>query len=66
MKDCVGTWDDPAAGPCSVAPGEGVIPIDAVFDACPRALLAVELGQLAPDADERALVGPYVDYLRAR
>ena len=66
VKDCVGAWNDPAAGPCSVAPGEGVIPIDAVLDACPRALLAVELGQLAPDADERALVGQYVDYLRAR
>jgi len=66
VKDCAGTWDDPAAGPLSLPPGEGVIPIEAVLDACPRALLAIELGQLAPDADERLLVGQYVDYLRSR
>ncbi|MEO5633348.1 sugar phosphate isomerase/epimerase [Gaiella sp.] len=66
VKNCAGTWDDPAAGPLTLAPGEGVIPMDAVLDACPRALLAVELGQLAPDADERVLVRQYVDYLRSR
>lgn len=66
VKDCAGTWEDLAAGPLSLALGEGVIPIDAVLDACPHALLAVELGQLGPDADERLLVGQYVDYLRSR
>ena len=66
LKDCAGTWDDPAAGPLSVPAGEGVIPMEAVLDACPRALFAIELGQLGPDADERLLVGQYVDYLRSR
>ena len=46
--------------------GEGVIPVDEVLDACPDALACIELGQLSPDADERALVGTYVEYLRAR
>ena len=66
LKDCVATWDDPVAGPISVAPGDGVIPLEAVLAACPRALVSVELGQLAPDADERLLVRAYVEYLRAR
>ena len=66
LKDCVGSWDDPVAGPVSVPLGEGVIPIDAVLDACPGALVCIELGQLPPDAAERALVGTYVEYLRAR
>jgi sugar phosphate isomerase/epimerase len=66
LKDCVATWDDPAAGPVSVAPGEGVIPLEAVLAACPRALACIELGQLGADADERLLVGAYVEYLRAR
>ena len=56
----------PGAGPVSVPPGEGVIPIDDVLDACPDALVCVELGQLAPHARERALVGTYVEYLRGR
>jgi sugar phosphate isomerase/epimerase len=66
LKDCVATWDDPAVGPVSVAPGEGVIPLEAVLASCAQALVCVELGQLAPDADERLLVGAYVEYLRAR
>ena len=66
LKDCAGTWDDPAAGPISVPPGEGVIPVDAVLDACPDALVCVELGQLSPLAHERALVGTYVEYVRHR
>jgi len=66
LKDCVGSWDDPATGPVSVPPGEGVIPLGAVLDACPRALVCVELGQLPPPADERLLVGAYVEYLRSR
>ena len=43
-----------------------MIPLDDVLDACPRALVCVELGQLARDAAERSLVGAYVEYLRAR
>lgn len=66
VKDCGGSWDDPAAGPISVAPGEGVIPLDVVLDACPRALACIELGQLPALADERLLVGAYADYLRSR
>jgi sugar phosphate isomerase/epimerase len=66
LKDCAGTWDDPTAGPVSVPLGEGVIPIDAVLDACPGALACVELGQLGPAARERALVGSYVEFLRSR
>ena len=66
LKDCAGVWDDPATGPVSVPLGEGVIPIEAVLDACPHALVCIELGQLTPTAGERALVGTYVEYLRAR
>jgi sugar phosphate isomerase/epimerase len=66
LKDCAGVWDDPATGPVSVPLGEGVIPIEAVLDACPHALVCIELGQLTPSAGERALVGTYVEYLRAR
>ena len=66
LKDCVGTWENGAAGPISVMPGEGVIPLEAALDACPDAIACVELGHLGPDADEIALVGAYVAYLRAR
>jgi 3-oxoisoapionate decarboxylase len=66
VKDCVGSWDDPAAGPISVAPGEGVIPLDAILDTCPKALACIELGQLPAMADERVLVGSYIEYLRSR
>lgn len=66
VKDCAGSWDDPVAGPISVPPGDGVIPLDAVLDACPRALACIELGQLPVTADERLLVGAYAEYLRPR
>ncbi len=66
VKDCAAGWEDAVAGPVSVAPGEGVIPIDAVLAACPGALACVELGQLPEGADEHLLVGAYVEYLRAR
>ena len=66
LKDCLGSWDDPVAGPVSVPLGEGVIPVDEVLDACPDALACIELGQLSPSATERALVGTYVEYLRSR
>ena len=38
----------PSPGPVSVPLGEGVIPIEAVLDACPHALACIELGQLGP------------------
>jgi 3-oxoisoapionate decarboxylase len=66
VKDCAGDWDDPAAGPSSVAPGTGVVPLDDVLAACPEALACAELGQLAPGADELALVAATVDYIRSR
>jgi sugar phosphate isomerase/epimerase len=66
VKDCDGAWDDPAAGPESVPPGEGVIPLDAVLRACGDALACVELGQLPPRADELGLVATTVEYIRAR
>ena len=44
-------WDDPVTGPLSVPLGEGVIPVDEVLDACPDALVCIELGQLSPDAE---------------
>lgn len=66
LKDCAGTWDDPAVGPVSVPPGKGVIPLDAVLDTCPDALACVELGQLSPESHERALVGSYIEYVRRR
>ena len=53
-------------GPVSVPLGEGVIPVDEVLDACPDALVCIELGQLPPAVGERTLVGTYVEYLRAR
>jgi sugar phosphate isomerase/epimerase len=65
VKDCAGLWGDQATGPVSVPPGEGVIPIDDVLEACPRALACVELGQLPPEADELSLVAAYVAYLRS-
>jgi sugar phosphate isomerase/epimerase len=66
LKDCLGTWDDSIRGPVSVPLGEGVVPVDEVLDACPHALACIELGQLEPDAAERALVGTYAAYLRGR
>lgn len=66
LKDCLGSWEDPVAGPVSVPLGEGVIPIREVLDACPDALACIELGQLPPAVGERTLVGTYVEYLRSR
>ena len=66
LKDCLGSWEDPVAGPVSVPLGEGVIPVREVLDACPDALACIELGQLPPAVEERALVGTYVEYLRSR
>jgi sugar phosphate isomerase/epimerase len=66
LKDCAGGGYDPLAGPVSVPLGEGVVPIEAVLEACPHAVVCIELGQLARSAEERALVGSYVEYLGSR
>jgi sugar phosphate isomerase/epimerase len=66
VKDCAGSWDDAAAGPLSVPPGEGVIPLDEVLDICPEALACVEVGHLPPQGDEFALVAATVQYIRSR
>lgn len=66
LKDCVGTSDDATAGPVSVPPGEGVIPLESVLAACPKAFACIELGQLPALADERVLVASYTEYLRSR
>jgi sugar phosphate isomerase/epimerase len=66
IKDCDAGWDDPVGGPVSVAPGTGVIPLDAVLEACPDTLACAELGQLPPGADELLLVAATIDYLRSR
>ena len=60
---------DPVAGPRSVPYGEGVVPLGEVLsDARARpastGLVCVELGQLAPGADELALVEASVAWLR--
>ncbi len=57
---------DPVAGPRSVPYGEGVVPVGAVLDALSSrdALVCVELGQLADDDDELALVEHGVAWLR--
>jgi len=60
---------DERAGPRSVPYGEGVVPVREVLDLLDRhgfdGLVCVELGQLAPGADECALVERSVDWLRS-
>jgi 3-oxoisoapionate decarboxylase len=57
---------DPIAGPRSVPYGEGVVPVRDVLDALAAdTLVCVELGQLAPGADELELVEHSVEWLRA-
>ena len=59
---------DPAAGPCSLPYGEGVIPVRAVLEALGAAdfggLICVELGQLSAGTDELELVEACVGWLR--
>ena len=66
VKDCAPTWEDAVAGPVSIAPGQGVIPLDDVLASCPDALACAEVGQLPHGVDELALVAATVDYIRAR
>lgn len=59
------------SGPCSVPYGDGVVPIERVLDvlAAPIAVgapVCVELGQLPRGADERAMVGASLAWLRGR
>jgi sugar phosphate isomerase/epimerase len=58
---------DAVAGPRSVPYGTGVVPVEAVLDALGRfdGFVCVELGQLGPGDDERALVAASVAWLRA-
>jgi sugar phosphate isomerase/epimerase len=61
---------DPVAGPRSVRYGTGVVPLDAVLDVLQAAgfdgLACVEVAQLGPGDDERALVADSVAWLRRR
>jgi sugar phosphate isomerase/epimerase len=72
LKDCepLDRVADPVAGPRSVAFGEGVIPLESVLHELDGAgfdgLVCVELGQLGPGDDERALVAACVDWLGER
>lgn len=71
LKDVAapGPGTDPVAGPVSVPYGEGVVPIGELLGTLQRAgfdgLACVEVGQLAPGADELALVETCVARLRA-
>jgi sugar phosphate isomerase/epimerase len=58
---------DPVAGPRSVPYGTGAVPVETVLDALGgfEGLVCVELGQLGPGDDERALVAESVAWLRA-
>jgi sugar phosphate isomerase/epimerase len=72
LKDCesLDAVTDPVAGPRSVPYGTGVVPVAAVLDVLEGAgfagLVCVEIAQLGPGADERALVADGVRWLRAR
>jgi sugar phosphate isomerase/epimerase len=70
LKDVEPTAEDPIAGPRSVAYGTGAMPLVPLLDLLSQrgfaGLLCVEIGQLAPGADERVLVSDSVDWLRAR
>ncbi len=61
---------DPVAGPRSVRYGTGVVPIDGVLEVLAAAgydgLVCVEIAQLGPGDDERALVADSVAWLRDR
>lgn len=59
------------SGPCSVPFGSGVVDLHGVLDALDTAISAgaavcIELGQLAPDADEDAMIRSGLDWLRER
>lgn len=62
---------DPVAGPCTVPYGTGVVGIARTLDALAAPIAAgvpvcVEIGQVAPDADELALVEHGVRWLQTR
>jgi sugar phosphate isomerase/epimerase len=60
---------DPVAGPRSVPYGEGIIPVEAVLSTLAGAgfdgLVCVEIAQLGPGVDERALAADCVRRLRS-
>src|SRR5262249_52831877 len=61
---------DPVAGPRSVPYGKGIIPVEAVLSTLAGAgfdgLVCVEIAQLGPGVDGRALAAECVRWLRAR
>jgi sugar phosphate isomerase/epimerase len=61
---------DPVAGPRSLPYGSGVVPLDEVLDVLEAGgfddLVCVEIAQLEPGADERALAAVCVGWLRTR
>jgi sugar phosphate isomerase/epimerase len=68
LKDCepLDPDADPVAGPRSVPYGTGVVPLEAILRLIPaEALVCIEIAQLGPGADERALVADSVGWLRA-
>jgi sugar phosphate isomerase/epimerase len=70
LKDVEPTADDEIAGPRSVPYGTGAVPLVALLDLLEErrfgGLICVELGQVAPGCDERALVASSVSWLRER
>jgi len=57
---------DSVAGPCSVAYGEGVVPVEAILEALAEPIdrgspVCVEIGQLPPGADELRMVADGVE-----
>jgi sugar phosphate isomerase/epimerase len=72
LKDVepIETAADPVAGPRSVPYGEGIVPVEAVLSTLAAAgfdgLVCVEIAQLGPGVDERALAADCVRWLRAR
>lgn len=61
---------NPVAGPCSVPYGSGIVPLVSTLEALRPAIdtgttVFLELGQLAPDADEVGLLQSGFDWLRS-
>jgi len=70
LKDVEGAAEEPIGGPRSVPYGTGAVPVARLLDLLATrrfaGLVCVELGQLAPGDDERALVADAVGWLRER
>lgn len=70
LKDAFDEATDAIAGPVSVPYGTGSMPLEEILGELQaqgfNGPVCVELGQLAPDTDERALVRECVEWLQAR